>query len=35
MKRVLLLLITLGLVLVPLLAAAEVRTYTEIVTIKV
>lgn len=35
MKRVLLLLITLGMVLVPLLAAAEVRTYTEIVTIKV
>lgn len=35
MKRILLLLIALGLVLVPLLATAEVRTYTEIVTIKV
>lgn len=35
MKRILLLMITLGLVLLPLLAAAEVRTYTEIVTIKV
>lgn len=35
MKRILLLMITLGLVLLPLLAAAEVRTYTEIVTVKV
>ena len=35
MKRILLILITLGLVLLPLLAAAEVRTYTEIVTVKV
>ncbi|MDD2499514.1 MAG: hypothetical protein PHN92_01710 [Geobacter sp.] len=35
MKRILLIMITLGLVLLPLLAAAEVRTYTEIVTVKV
>lgn len=35
MKRMLLIVLTLGLVLVPLLAAAEVRTYTEMVTIKV
>ncbi len=35
MKRLLLILITLGLVMLPLLAAAEVRTYTEIVTVKV
>lgn len=35
MKRTLLLLITLGLILLPLLAAAEVRTYTEVVTVKV
>lgn len=35
MKRLLLLLIVLGLLITPLLAAAEVRTYTEIVTIKV
>jgi hypothetical protein len=35
MKRILLIMITLGLVLLPILAAAEVRTYTEIVTVKV
>ncbi len=35
MKRLLLILITLGLVMLPLLAAAEVRTYTEIVTVNV
>ncbi len=35
MKRLFLLLIALGLIMTPLLAAAEVRTYTEIVTIKV
>jgi len=35
MKRFLLIMIALGLVLLPLLAAAEVRTYTEIVTVKV
>jgi hypothetical protein len=35
MKRILLILITLGLVILPLLAGAEVRTYTEIVTVKV
>jgi len=35
MKRLVLLLIVLGLLITPLLAAAEVRTYTEIVTIKV
>jgi len=35
MKRLVLLLIALGLLITPLLAAAEVRTYTEIVTIKV
>lgn len=35
MKRILLIMITLSLLLVPLLAAAEVRTYTEIVTVKV
>jgi len=35
MKRILLIMSTLGLVLLPLLAAAEVRTYTEIVTVKV
>jgi hypothetical protein len=35
MKRILLILIALGLVMLPLLAGAEVRTYTEIVTIKV
>lgn len=35
MKRILLIMITLGLILLPLLAAAEVRTYTEIVTVKV
>ncbi len=35
MKRILLVMITLGLILTPLLAAAEVRTYTEIVKVKV
>ena len=35
MKRLLLLLATLGLVLLPLLAMAEVRTYTEMVTVKI
>lgn len=35
MKRILLIMITLGLILVPLLAAAEVRTYTETVVVKV
>jgi hypothetical protein len=35
MKRILLIMITLGLILLPILAAAEVRTYTEIVTVKV
>ena len=35
MKRMLLVILALGLILVPLLAAAEVRTYTEMVTVKV
>lgn len=35
MKRILMLLTVFGLMLVPLLAGAEVRTYTEIVTVKV
>lgn len=35
MKRFFLTMFTLGLILLPLLAAAEVRTYTEIVTVKV
>lgn len=35
MKRMLLVILTLGLILIPLLAAAEVRTYTEMVTVKV
>lgn len=35
MKRLLMLLTVLGLMLVPLLATAEVRTYTEIVTVKI
>ena len=35
MKRILLIMITLGLIMVPLLAAAEVRTYTETVVVKV
>lgn len=35
MKRMLLSMIALGLILMPLLASAEVRTYTEIVTVKI
>lgn len=35
MKRILLIMIALGLILIPLLAAAEVRTYTETVVVKV
>lgn len=35
MKRLLMLLVVFGLMLVPLIAAAEVRTYTEIVSVKV
>lgn len=35
MKRIFLIFLTLGLIMLPLLAAAEVRTYTEMVTVKV